>query len=140
MLHSFLESVEAKMGNNNPFIEKLFQFTGLKELFCIDIQINIYILGYRTFRVGFNADGASVYRASLAFIFFEKIYKGGQNVLVKSLETLANTGEIGFYFCRQNFSRLSLIQTTWNQLSTDVCRSPFLYRKEQFDVLICTCS
>lgn len=54
--------------------------------------------GYRTFRVGFNADGASVYRASLAFIFFEKIYKGGQNVLVKSLKTLANTGEIGFYF------------------------------------------
>lgn len=56
------------------------------------------IAGYRTFRVGFNADGASVYRASLAFIFFEKIYKGGQNVLVKSLKTLANTGEIGFYF------------------------------------------
>ena len=56
------------------------------------------ITGYRTFRVGFNADGASVYRASLAFIFFEKIYKGGQNVLVKSLKTLANTGEIGFYF------------------------------------------
>ena len=54
--------------------------------------------GYRTFRVGFNADGASVYRASLAFIFFEKIYKGGQNVLVKSLKTLANTGKIGFYF------------------------------------------
>ena len=53
---------------------------------------------YRTFRVGFNADGASVYRASLAFIFFEKIYQGGQNVLVKSLKTLANTGEIGFYF------------------------------------------
>ena len=57
-----------------------------------------YIAGYRTFRVGFNADGASVYRASLAFIFFEKILKGGQNVLVKSLKTLANTGEIGFYF------------------------------------------
>ena len=37
MLHSFLESVEAKMGNNNSFIEKFFQFTGLKELFCIDI-------------------------------------------------------------------------------------------------------
>ena len=36
-----------------------------------------YYSGYRTFRVGFNADGASVYRTSLAFIFFEKIYKGG---------------------------------------------------------------
>ena len=58
----------------------------------------LFFEGYRTFRVGFNADGASVYRASLAFIFFEKIYKGGQNVLVKSLKTLANTGEIGFYF------------------------------------------
>ena len=57
-----------------------------------------HFVGYRTFRVGFNADGASVYRASLAFIFFEKIYKGGQNVLVKSLKTLANTGKIGFYF------------------------------------------
>ena len=46
MQHSFLELVETKMGNNNPFIEKLFQFTGLKELFWIDIQINIYILSY----------------------------------------------------------------------------------------------
>lgn len=60
--------------------------------------VPVSMTGYRTFRVGFNADGASVYRASLAFIFFEKIYKGGQNVLVKSLKTLANTGEIGFYF------------------------------------------
>lgn len=68
----------------------ILAFTGTK---------NQHVLSYNpTFRVGFNADGASVYRASLAFIFFEKIYKGGQNVLVKSLKTLANTGEIGFYF------------------------------------------
>ena len=37
--------------------------------------------GYRTFRVFFNANGASVYRASLAFIFFEMIFEGGQKVL-----------------------------------------------------------
>ena len=48
--------------------------------------------------MGFNADGASVYRASLAFIFCENIYEGGQNVLVKSLKALAVTEKIGFYF------------------------------------------
>lgn len=74
----------------------ILAFTGTKNQHVL--SYNPRNLGYRTFRVGFNADGASVYRASLAFIFFEKIYKGGQNVLVKSLKTLANTGEIGFYF------------------------------------------
>ena len=39
------------------------------------------ILGYRTFCVFFNANGASVYRASLAFIFSEMIFEGGQKVL-----------------------------------------------------------
>ena len=38
-------------------------------------------LGYRTFCVFFNANGASVYRASLAFIFSEMIFEGGQKVL-----------------------------------------------------------
>lgn len=37
--------------------------------------------GYRTFCVFFNANGASVYRASLAFIFSEMIFEGGQKVL-----------------------------------------------------------
>lgn len=40
-----------------------------------------YIQGYRTFCVFFNANGASVYRASLAFIFSEMIFEGGQKVL-----------------------------------------------------------
>ena len=71
---------------------------GMTTPFFMSVLTDIPEQGYRTFRVGFNADGASVYRASLAFIFFEKIYKGGQNVLVKSLKTLANTGKIGFYF------------------------------------------
>lgn len=39
------------------------------------------IWGYRTFCVFFNANGASVYRASLAFIFSEMIFEGGQKVL-----------------------------------------------------------
>ena len=39
------------------------------------------LAGYRTFCVFFNANGASVYRASLAFIFFEMIFEGGQKVL-----------------------------------------------------------
>ena len=39
------------------------------------------ITGYRTFCVFFNANEASVYRASLAFIFFEMIFEGGQKVL-----------------------------------------------------------
>ena len=39
------------------------------------------ITGYRTFCVFFNANGASVYRASLAFIFSEMIFEGGQKVL-----------------------------------------------------------
>ena len=38
-------------------------------------------MGYRTFCVFFNANGASVYRASLAFIFSEMIFEGGQKVL-----------------------------------------------------------
>ena len=37
--------------------------------------------GYRTFCVFFNANGASVYRAPLAFIFSEMIFEGGQKVL-----------------------------------------------------------
>ena len=37
--------------------------------------------GYRTFCVFFNVNEASVYRASLAFIFFEMIFEGGQKVL-----------------------------------------------------------
>ena len=37
--------------------------------------------GYRTFCVFFNANGASIYRASLAFIFSEMIFEGGQKVL-----------------------------------------------------------
>ncbi len=37
--------------------------------------------GYRTFCVFFNANGASVYQASLAFIFSEMIFEGGQKVL-----------------------------------------------------------
>ena len=40
-----------------------------------------YYSGYRTFCVFFNANGASVYRASLAFIFSEMIFEGGQKVL-----------------------------------------------------------
>lgn len=76
----------------------ILAFTGTKNQHVLSYNPEKTDLGYRTFRVGFNADGASVYRASLAFIFFEKIYKGGQNVLVKSLKTLANTGKIGFYF------------------------------------------
>ena len=39
------------------------------------------VAGYRTFCVFFNANGASVYRASLAFIFSEMIFEGGQKVL-----------------------------------------------------------
>ena len=58
----------------------------------------------------FYANEASVYRALLAFIFSEKIFKGGTKSVVKNLKTLANTGEIGFYFCRQNFSRLPLFK------------------------------
>ena len=42
---------------------------------------NLHFWGYRTFCVFFNANGASVYRASLAFIFFEMIFEGGQKVL-----------------------------------------------------------
>lgn len=37
--------------------------------------------GYRTFRVFFNANEASIYRDSLAFIFSEMIFEGGQKVL-----------------------------------------------------------
>ncbi|WP_329759065.1 hypothetical protein [Allisonella histaminiformans] len=40
-----------------------------------------YNTGYRTFCVFFNANGASVYQASLAFIFSEMIFEGGQKVL-----------------------------------------------------------
>ena len=47
--------------------------------FCM-VEIPAYE-GYRTFCVFFNANGASVYRASLAFIFSEMIFEGGQKVL-----------------------------------------------------------
>ena len=74
----------------------------------------------------FNANGASVYRASLArqqgivvagcksssleirrisllkatrsALKIEMIFEGSKSV-VKNLKTLVNTGEIGFYFC-----------------------------------------
>ena len=48
----------------------------------------------------------------------------GIKSIVKSLKTLANIGKIGFYFCRQNFSRLFPDFTTRNQLSTDIQQRP----------------
>lgn len=47
---------------------------------CISFWCGFF-LGYRTFCVFFNANEASVYRASLAFIFSEMIFEGGQKVL-----------------------------------------------------------
>ena len=96
--------------------------------------------GYRTICVFFDANGASMYRASLArqqgivvagcksssleirrisllkatgsALKIEMIFEGGQKVLQKRLKTIANTGETGFYFCCQDFSRLSSDFTT----------------------------
>ena len=39
------------------------------------LRNDMRVVGYRTFRVGFNADGASVYRASLAFIFLKRFIR-----------------------------------------------------------------
>lgn len=53
-------------------------------LVCAGIFVALFLpsfAGYRTFCVFFNANGASVYRASLAFIFSEMIFEGGQKVL-----------------------------------------------------------
>ena len=47
----------------------------------LNVHFQMHIPGYRTFCVFFNANGASVYRASLAFIFSEMIFEGGQKVL-----------------------------------------------------------
>ena len=99
----------------------------------------------------FDANGASIYRASLArqqgivvagcksssleirrisllkatrsALKIEMIFWGTKSI-VKSLKTRANTGKIGFYFCRQNFSRLFPDFTTRNQLSTDIQQRP----------------
>ena len=52
-----------------------------EENFSSFVSDGLHSAGYRTFCVFFNANGASVYRASLAFIFSEMIFEGGQKVL-----------------------------------------------------------
>ena len=69
------------------------------------------ISGYRTFCVFFNANEASVYRALLAFIFVAKILAG-----------------------------FPLFKQRGINYPPTFVGPPFLSRKEQFDVLICTCS
>ena len=54
---------------------------GMTTPFFMSVLTDIPEQGYRTFCVFFNANGASVYRASLAFIFSEMIFEGGQKVL-----------------------------------------------------------
>ena len=59
--------------SGNGFCEQL----SYKSIKATSILRRPPFVGYRTFRVFFNVNEASVYRALLAFIFSEKIFEGG---------------------------------------------------------------